>query len=145
MVKCVQALGLPISYSAKELAHFERIRKQFEQQDVPNKAKEAMPTDGPPKPTTWSSLPMRRQDASKLRSTPSSGLADNSGNSITGKDKGKGRAIANPDSGPEDSGDGDDHYTKRPAGNGTVNQGRERRKTPFVDGLVDTEDEDLYS
>jgi hypothetical protein len=133
-------------YSAQELTHFERIRKQFEQQDVSSKAKEAKPTNGPPTLTTWSSLPMRRQDPSKTQSTHSS-LAGNPGNSIAARNKGKGRAIANPDSGPDDSEDSDDYHGTESRVNGTVkgNKGKGEDKTPVVDGFVGTEEEDLYS
>lgn len=70
--------------------------------------------------------------------------------------RGKGKAIANPDSGPDENGGSeDDAYRGVSMANGFVNgylgkskdkgKGKGKGKAPLMDGFVDTEDEDLYS
>jgi hypothetical protein len=66
------------------------------------------------------------------------------------KNKAKGKIIANPDSGPDDSeGDSDEEYASMYPVNGTANgqngKGKGKGKAPVIDGFVDTEEEDLYS
>jgi hypothetical protein len=142
-----------ILHSAKELAHFERIRNQFEQQDVSSKAKETRPTNEAPRLTTWSSLPVRQRDSPQVVQKPASNMDHN----IAVRGKGKGKAIANPDSGPEGSGDSDGAYPRTRMPNGASNgvgengkgkgrgKSKGKGKAPTMGRSVDTEEEDLYS
>lgn len=75
--------------------------------------------------------------------------AGNLGHDSAAKGKGKAKAIANPDSGPDDDGDSDDGYKSVPMMNGTRNsckdKGKGKGKAAVMDGFVDNEGEDLYS
>ena len=131
-------------YSAKELAHFERIRNQFEQQDVTSKAKGTMSNNGRPGLTTWSLLPTRQHNSPQA----TQGTAATTGNTMAAKGKGKGKAIANPDSGPDDSGNsGDDYSNNTRIANGAMNghrgEGSDKGKSPLAEGFVETEEENL--
>jgi hypothetical protein len=127
---------------------------------VSRKAKDARPPNGSPRVTTWSSLQMPKQDPLTAAAAPSSKLAtgpdgttvitDKGKGKARGKEGGKGKAIANPESEHEvDSGDGDDGYGSIFAADQTVNghsdKSRGQNKAPVLDGFVDTEHEDLYS
>ncbi|ERF73696.1 hypothetical protein EPUS_00950 [Endocarpon pusillum Z07020] len=132
---------LVASVSAKELAHFERIRNQFEQQDLSNKSKEARSTNRPPGLTTWSSLPVRQQHSHQATLKTASSPGRDS--AITGK--GKGKAVANPDSGPDNSDDSDEGFKSFHLANGTGPGGKGKGKAAAMDGFGDNEEEDLYS
>ncbi len=111
-----------------------------------SKAKEAKSTNGPPRLTTWSSLPVRQQNSLHARQE----TAVHADRTTAVKGKGKGKVIANPDSGPDDSGGSDHHdYKSTSMTNGTVNghrkKGTGKSVAPMADGFVDTEEEDLYS
>jgi hypothetical protein len=116
---------------------------------VSSKAKETRPTNEAPRLTTWSSLPVRQQDSPQVVHKPASNTDHNI--AIRGKGKGKGKAIANPDSGPEASGDSDGDYPRTRMPNGALNgvgengKGKGKGKAPAMDRFVDTDEEDLYS
>ena len=141
--------------SAKELAHFERIRDQFDQQDrhqldatttPPNSQAETSATPF----STPLSLPVRSAGNPHL-----SGLRalNHNNTSLASKGKGKGNIIANPDSGPDSN---NDEYTvhTRHLTNGSISSGAKGKgkgkgeasananATGFVD---DDDDEDIYS
>ncbi len=136
-------------FSAKELAHFERIRNQFEQQDLSNKPKEARSTNGPPGLTTWSTLAERQQQSHQTMPK----TASNPGKISAVLGKGKAKAIANPDSGPDHSDgsdDSDEGFQSFHTANGTANghegkgKGKGKAKVATMDGFVDSEGDDLY-
>ncbi len=67
--------------------------------------------------------------------------------------KGKAKAIANPDSGPDHSDDSDEGFQSFHMANGTANgygakgkgKGKGKARVATLDGFVDSEEEDLYS
>lgn len=61
------------------------------------------------------------------------------------KAKGKGKGIANPDSGPESEDDDDEYVIKTSHLNGNLNGTKEKDKGKMMDGFADEADEDLYS
>lgn len=141
-----------MSSSAKELAHFERIRNQFEKQDVSTSkpiVATAKPRIQPPAPK----VPIRQHsnpNQPMAPVAPSTHLTvrpkpDGRKHSMN-KGKGKGKGIANPDSGPESGEEEDDEYViKTGQLNGHVNGSKGKDQEKVVDGFVDEGDEDLYS
>jgi hypothetical protein len=133
--------------SAKELAHFEQIRNAFEQQDIStSSSKSAKKGLRPPHHNPVEKLPSSAATpppmSGQMRSVP----VRQKTNSIS-KHKGKGKGIANPDSGPESDGDDSDPYMVKTAHlNGSINGvAKSKGKAAMVpDGFLDT-DEDLYS
>lgn len=151
------------SVSAKELEHFERIRAQFEEQDIshtdakPAEQKLVLPVrqaptrqntaiqDPPAKPSVPTLMRRADVEARKL----------NANSNSRGKGKVRATAIANPDSGPE-SGD-DEVEMSEPLNqhvNGVVNgvKGKSRgrgamgsRNKERVDGFGSDQEEDLYA
>jgi hypothetical protein len=112
---------------------------------VSSQAKEIRPANEAPRLMTWSSLPVRQQDSPQGMQKPASNMDHN----IAVMGKGKGKAIANLDSGPEDTGDSDGDYPRTLMPNGTLNgvgeNGKGKGKALTMDRFVDTEEEDPYS
>jgi peroxin-6 len=150
------------SVSAKELEHFERIRLQFEEQDISNTdSKKAEP-----KPSLPLRQPLMRENTA-IHDKPPAGpptltrRADIEARKLSnapGKGKGKSKGIANPDSGPESVDDSHfDADVSEPfyqhmngSVNGTKGKGKGKgaiSRAKAMDGFVDDEDadEDLYT
>ena len=156
-----QPLTDPTPNSAKELAHFERIRNQFEQQDLsrsPSATTRHVPPaqqqpTGPFQPPNQP-LPMRQPPPNRTYAAPLSlpsripapRFVQKKSADFLGKGKAKARGIANPDSGP-DSGDDEDDYVVRTdhpnhgGVNGTKANGNGRSKGK-IDGFMDAEEEE---
>jgi hypothetical protein len=140
--------------SSKELAHFERIRDQFEQQDLskPATTADANNTNGPSMPRLPLGMRQRSHEKHAQAPPPPSStqlpirpkLDGRTHTAIKGKSKGKG--IANPDSGPDSDGDGDDdeYVIKTSHLNGNVNGNGNKGKVEMGDGFIEDGDEDLY-
>jgi len=133
--------------SAKELAHFEQIRNAFEQQDISKPpSKSAKKGFRPPTHHPVEKLPTSAATPPPMAGPTRSVPVRQKTNSIS-KHKGKGKGIANPDSGPDSDGDDSDPYTVTTAHlNGSINGvAKSKGKAATVpDGFLDT-DEDLYS
>jgi hypothetical protein len=93
-------------------------------------------------------LPVR--NAAHQNHAPSLGPAQmpirqkgDTGRHSVAKGKGKGKEIANPDSGPESEADDDAYVIKSNHLNGTLNGGKGKRR--ILNEFLDDEDEDLYS
>lgn len=98
----------------------------------------------PPQLTRWSSLPVRQHGLSQGMQNGPAGAKDPT--AVRGK--GKSKAMAKPNSGPDDSGDNDDGHRNAHAANGSMNgyqeKGKVKGKAPVVHGFVDPEENDLY-